>query len=61
MLYSDEQIKASKLSFKEDFLKGKLKKRDIPNDEPLYHKSIEQEDLEWVLSADPQSKLFKDL
>lgn len=57
MLYSDEQIEAAANSLQENFLK--IKKRDVPNAEALYYKSIERVDLEWVLSANPQSKLFK--
>ena len=59
MLYSDEQIEAFANSFINDLSKGAIKKKDAPNEETLYHKSIEQDDLEWVLSANPQAKLFK--
>lgn len=61
MLFSDEQIEAFANSFSKDLLNGVIKKRDLPNQETLYYKSIEPGDLEWVLSANPKSKLFKSL
>ena len=59
MLYSDEQIEAYADSFIKDLLDGVIKKRDVPNKDILYYKTIEREDLEWVLSANPRSRLFK--
>ena len=59
MLYSDEQIEDFADSFIQDLSNGVIKKKDVPNEETLYHKSIEKEDMEWVLSANPQSKLFR--
>ena len=59
MLYNDEQIEDFANSFRKNFSSGTIKKKDSPNQEVLYCKAMEQEDLEWVFSANPQSKLFK--
>jgi len=59
MIYSDEQIEIFENSFREEFSNGTILKKVSPNQEELYYKSIEQEDLEWVISANPKSKLFK--
>ena len=59
LLYSDEQIESFANSFAKDLESGEMKKKDSPNQEALYCASVEQEDLEWVLSANPQAKLFK--